>query len=996
MRRFDIYVILHIIFAVHSVSAQPANDNCENAIEIVNLMGCSAAGAFSNENATPGGLDAPSCFSGANNDVWFSFVAIATDATVTITGAALQGANGTLENPEVSMYVTADCIQFNEIQCESDATGAGLVELYKGGLQVGVRYYLRVQGRGGRTGTFQLCLDNYNQPVQPGSDCIISSILCDKSTFVVQQVTGAGNDPDEAGNSSCLGGFQGNSESNSTWFTWIARTSGALTFTLTPLNASDDLDFILYELPNGVTDCSRKRELRCMASGDFSFPSPCMGPTGLREGESDSSEPAGCNDPSQNNFLAPVDMVQGRGYALLVNNFSSTGNGFRIEFDGAGTFVGPEPEFNVSSSSLEVCVGEPITFNDASSFALGDIVGWEWKFGEDALPTEATGRGPHQVFYSKPGVKTAVLVVESDRGCRVTEIDLSVIVKCCGIDMDVMADITDIQCIDDTNGAIDLTVNGSSPSYDFDWSTGDMTEDLNNLGMGDYSVVIAEESTCDTTLVFTVGGPDSIRIDPQITRPSCDGGTNGMITLVATGGNPPYEYDFGSGFSTSNVLANLAEGDYTVVIRDNENCEKEEIIAVRELVLELDPTAQSTTPPSCFGDADASITIRVTNGTPPYQYDFNDGNGFTNSNTKTGLSAGSYTVNVLDANRCSGSFLFLIQDPAPLSTVATGIDISCSGEQDGRVSTITTGGTGDYSYIWNNGQTTSVLDGLQEGLYIVTVTDINNCVAVDTVGIAEPDELNAAILELVDARCAGDLSGQITATGTGGTPPYMYSIDGFIFNPSQEITGLGAGNYMVVVKDARDCLADIDTSIAEPAVLSVELGEDIVVTLGDQIRLDAQVSPSNRKVTYAFSGVDSLDCTNCPTPSIRPTNSSTYTVVVTDENGCIATDNINILVDKPRPIYIPTVFSPNGDGFNDYFYLYGNRSAERILSFVIYDRWGELMYKGENLPLGDEQLGWNGKFLGQTMQPGVFTYTAEVEFIDGEVVLYSGDVTLLQ
>ncbi|MFK7932187.1 MAG: hypothetical protein AB8G22_01675, partial [Saprospiraceae bacterium] len=276
MQQFYLFFFC-LLFSTGVIFAQPANDECDGAIEITNVSGCSEVAAFSNEGATAGNLGEPACFNSIENDVWFSFIAIATDVTLTVVGQTESAAGGTLQRPEAAMYRTDNCMNFNEIQCESAIGNNNIVELYKGGLEVGQRYYFRVQGRGGRMGTFELCLDNYNPPVNPGSDCATSSVLCDKSTFVVQQVIGAGDDPDEAGDSGCLGGFLGNSESNSTWFTWTAKTSGTLTFTLTPLNVPDDLDFVIYELPNGVEDCSGKEEARCMAAGDFDFPSPCMG-----------------------------------------------------------------------------------------------------------------------------------------------------------------------------------------------------------------------------------------------------------------------------------------------------------------------------------------------------------------------------------------------------------------------------------------------------------------------------------------------------------------------------------------------------------------------------------------------------------------------------------------------------------------------------------------------------------------------------------------------
>ena len=145
-----------------------------------------------------------------------------------------------------------------------------LLTINRGGLIPGTEYIFKVQGTFNRSGTFRLCINNYTPPFPPSADCSDANLLCDKSTFFLEKTEGAGNDPDEAAGS-CLGTCDvfSNSESSSTWYKWIAATSGSLTFTLTPENPEDDLDFALYELPDGLDDCNDKVLLRCMASGEI-------------------------------------------------------------------------------------------------------------------------------------------------------------------------------------------------------------------------------------------------------------------------------------------------------------------------------------------------------------------------------------------------------------------------------------------------------------------------------------------------------------------------------------------------------------------------------------------------------------------------------------------------------------------------------------------------------------------------------------------------------
>ena len=328
-------LLLAFLFLGKILLAQPSNDGCDKPINIPDVTNfCSPNGQYTNANATDSGYGPAACMTAGSKDVWFTFTALSTDVDIVIRGKTATTPGGTLKKPEVALYLGTCGGTISELECTSDVGNAGIVELYKGGLFVGQQYLIRVQGDAGNEGTFQICINNFNPPVQPKSDCPKAAILCDKSPFVVQNIVGAGNDIAELNDATCFSnGIPGNYETNSTWFSWTCATAGTLEFTLTPSNPTDDLDFAVYELPNGLADCSNKQLLRCMAAGDFSFPSPCMGPTGLKAGSNDISESAGCGS-GKDNFVKPLDMEVGKSYALVVNNFTSTGNGFNIEFGG--------------------------------------------------------------------------------------------------------------------------------------------------------------------------------------------------------------------------------------------------------------------------------------------------------------------------------------------------------------------------------------------------------------------------------------------------------------------------------------------------------------------------------------------------------------------------------------------------------------------------------------------------------------------------------------
>ncbi len=972
--------------------AQPSNDECINATPIPSVDNwCSAPAAYSSEGATPSGFPPPSCWNNTRNDIWFSFTATATDVVVNVIGNTSGG--GTLERPQVALY-SGNCTGFiNEEECSTNAL-SNIVELYKGGLAVGETYFIRVQGEFGRTGTFELCVNNFNPPVQPGSDCVSASVLCNKEGFSVDNVVGPGNDPDEANGSSCLGFGTGNSESNSTWFTWTAATTGTLTFTLAPSNPGDDLDFVLYELPDGILNCANKQELRCMASGDFGFPSPCMGPTGLADGETDFSEPAGCMDPSQNNFLAPLQMEAGRSYALLVNNFTSTGNGFSVEFGGTGEFVGPRADFTADEPDFTVCVGEPIRFTDASTFPLGNIVAWRWAFGSGASQAQAFTQGPHTVSYNTAGLKSIVLTVESEQGCLVTEVK-TIRVECCTGHFDLSASTTETTCPDGSDGSIDLTVDNPYGPYNFLWPDGQTSEDVSGLGIGTYEVLISDQAGCDTSFQVAVAGPEPFDVDTFTTRATCNGGMDGAIELQVTGGTPGYEFNWqNTGFGPDNTLTGLPIGNYSVTIRDQAGCTLDLVIPVRELTLSLNPEVQSITPPSCFGFSDGIIRVSIANGTPDFRYNFNDGNGFVPDSVLQNLPGGIYNVIVEDANECRGNFTFELRDPDPLANSMLETNVSCFGESDGSAATAVSGGTGGYVYQWANGQSASNLTGLPVGDYPLLVLDANGCELRDTARILQPPPLYAGVLGVRDARCFGDANGEIQAEGLGGVPPYAFSVDNVNYQQDPQLTGLPAGTYTLYVQDANGCIGDTLVALAEPPPLRVEAGADQQVELG--FSTDLLAIATYDTLEYLWSPADSLSCVACPDPIADPSRTTRYTVTVRDELGCTASDSLTVFVLINRPVYIPNAFSPNGDGRNDFFTVYGGAAADGIESLRVYSRWGELLYEGRDLPLGSESDGWDGTFRGKALNNGVYVYVAEVRFRDQVVQVFEGDVTLLR
>ncbi|MEM9819514.1 MAG: gliding motility-associated C-terminal domain-containing protein [Bacteroidota bacterium] len=258
--------------------------------------------------------------------------------------------------------------------------------------------------------------------------------------------------------------------------------------------------------------------------------------------------------------------------------------------------------------------------------------------------------------------------------------------------------------------------------------------------------------------------------------------------------------------------------------------------------------------------------------------------------------------------------------------------------------------------------------------------------------ILEPIDL---LTQVENISCQGEAGGVILIdSAVGGNGPYLYALNEGVFSENLFFSGLAVGPQIIQVQDVNGCLGR-DTVIIEDAQrLVVDLGEDLEVNLGEAITLDAFV---NQPIdSFYWSSFNELSCDSCLYQDIRPFFSNSYTITVIDENGCQATDRVFVRVVKNRKVYIPNAFSPNADGVNDYFLPFTGTGVAQVNTFRIFNRWGALLFAQEDFNTDNEEMGWDGTYQGQTLNPGVFIYYVEVTFIDGETAVYQGDFTLMK
>jgi gliding motility-associated-like protein len=363
---------------------------------------------------------------------------------------------------------------------------------------------------------------------------------------------------------------------------------------------------------------------------------------------------------------------------------------------------------------------------------------------------------------------------------------------------------------------------------------------------------------------------------------------------------------------------------------------------------------------------------------------------------------GTYTITVLNTSTgCENEFTIEVfgdfDEPIAqanavdeLDCVTSEVQINALGSSEGS----------EYSYTWDiDGLTITNLDFVtvqNPGQYNLIVTDLTNgCTQEAIVNVVENTEqpTDFGLVE-EDISCFGFDDGFFQVNEIiGGTAPYTFTVNEENFDELPSADNLAPGVYPILVTDAVGCTLATSINIEEPPQVFVDLGEDITINLGETAYLSANSNVG--QIDWYTS--DSLECIqDCFLQQVSPLSTTLYEVEVMDENGCTDVSNITVNVQFDKAVYIPNAFSPNGDGINDFFRVFGNSSVLRVQNMLIADRWGEIVYEAEDINLDEEQRFWDGVHRGKDMNNNVLVYYVVVEYIDGRTEEFKGDVTIMK
>lgn len=362
----------------------------------------------------------------------------------------------------------------------------------------------------------------------------------------------------------------------------------------------------------------------------------------------------------------------------------------------------------------------------------------------------------------------------------------------------------------------------------------------------------------------------------------CKGDSTGSASVAAYGGTAPYTYLWNTGATTSSIT-NRPAGNYSVTITDSAAASIVKNVTIAEPAAVLS-ASQSQTNVSVFGGSNGTASVTPAGGTSPYTYLWN--NGATTS-SRTGLTAGTYSVTIKDANLCSIVKNFTITQPVDLTATQTSTNVGCFGASTGTAGVTASGGTAPYTYLWGHGPTTASVTGLAAGSYSVTVTDANLDTVVKNFTITQPVAALSATQSQTNVACRNESTGSATVVASNGTAPYTYAWSGG--GTSATKTSLAAGSHSVTITDANGCTLVKNFTITQPAaVLSATPSQTNILCYGASTgQASVSVAGGTAPYTYAWSGGGT---------SSSKTNlaAGSHSVTITDSLGCTLIQNFTL------------------------------------------------------------------------------------------------------
>ncbi|MBT8196317.1 MAG: T9SS type A sorting domain-containing protein, partial [Bacteroidia bacterium] len=435
-------------------------------------------------------------------------------------------------------------------------------------------------------------------------------------------------------------------------------------------------------------------------------------------------------------------------------------------------------------------------------------------------------------------------------------------------------------CFKSNDGSLDAKVQGGTAPYTYLWNDGVTSEDRIDLAKGTYRLTVTDAHGCSISKARYISAPKRTVVKSTITNVNCFGNNDGAIDLTVTGGNGGNTYLWNTGATNKNI-SGITAGTYSVEITDKDGCKTSRNLTV----VQPDAIALSTTSTDvlCHGNNSGAANVTVTGGTANYSYNWSNGSVAPQANN---LVAGTYSVEITDANGCTATEHATITEPMQLVAATSNVDVTCNGGTNGEVTASIAGGTAPYSYEWDNGNLTQTNNNLTAGTYSVTITDNNGCSVNSSATIAQPLAMSTFIMN-TNVSCKNGTNGTAEALVANGVAPlsYMWSTGA----TTKTIDNLSSGVYSVTVTDANGCEATDFVIVNEPSqMLMTQLAGAMPTCNGGS---DAEV------MSMVYGGVAPYSFmwnTGATMQGLTMVAAGTYTLTVTDSRGCELTSSTTV------------------------------------------------------------------------------------------------------
>lgn len=613
-----------------------------------------------------------------------------------------------------------------------------------------------------------------------------------------------------------------------------------------------------------------------------------------------SSTNISCN--GANDGTAAVSVTGGTSpYTVQWSNGANT---LAISSLSAGTYCVTVTDANGCSEDICMSITEPVALamiiSSANATCFGSCNG-------SANVSVSGGVSPYSYSWSNTQADstatglcagTYLITITDITGCS---LDSSVVITEPG---DIVADsiiTTDATCLD-SNGTAAIFVSGGVAPYTYLWNDPlvQTTSAADSLFIGNYAVLVTDDSLCSKTfsniIINNTNGPDAAL---TVTDVLCNGDSNGIIKVTASGGTPPYGFQWSTGqldvFTFTSTADSLSAGTYTVTVSDANGCMTVAVDTVNEPAILV--ASAILTNITCNGAEDGTASVSGIGGTLPYTFLWSNGD---TSSSIDSLEAGQYCVTVTDANGCSDSACITISEPAALSVNLSANNASCNSFCDGDASAAISGGITPYSTTWSNGDNSISPDSLCAGTYSITVTDSNGCTVTESITITEPSAIVSDSISTVSPAC-GDSTGTASVFVSGGFSPYAYQwLNG---DATAIADSLKAGTYSVTVTDSTLCSAIFSANVSNLGAQTVTVSVNDVSCGGNcDGSATASVAGGSSPYSFLWNTADTTDTIDSLCPGA-------YSVTVTDSTGCIVlvSDTVNagnILAGTMSPVHI--------------------------------------------------------------------------------------------